>query len=102
VPQPNPTTRPTRDPARTSRSPSVKWRTTARVVIGVMLTLLGLLWILQGADVLQIRPLLCVAECQPLTGGSAGWLAIGAVTLVVGLGVTGVLRRRARRHPVDR
>jgi hypothetical protein len=60
----------------------------------MILTLLGLLWILQGADVVRIRPILCVADCQPITGGSPSWLAIGVVTLVVGLAVVGVLRRR--------
>jgi uncharacterized membrane protein YidH (DUF202 family) len=73
---------------------SVKGRKTARVVVGMVLILLGLLWILQGADVVRIRPILCVAKCQPLTGGSPVWLAIGVVALVVGLRVVGVLRRR--------
>ena len=62
--------------------------------MGTALILLGLLWILQGADVLRIRPILCVADCQPLTGGSPAWLAIGVVTVIVGLGVVRVLRRR--------
>ncbi len=71
-------------------------RKTARVVVGTALILLGLLWILQGADVVRIRPILCVADCQPITGGSPGWLAIGVFTLVVGLAVVGALRRRRR------
>lgn len=85
---------------------AVNWRKAARVVVGMVLILLGLLWILQGADVVRIRPILCVADCQPITGGSAGWLAIGVVTLVVGLTlvvgpeVVGVLRRR--RSPTTR
>ncbi|WP_433348584.1 hypothetical protein ACQP25_34200 [Microtetraspora malaysiensis] len=70
------------------------WRKTARIVGGTVLTLLGLLWTLQGADLVRIPPILCVAECQPVTGGSPVWLAIGVVTFVVGLGVLGVLRRR--------
>jgi hypothetical protein len=70
----------------------VKWRKTARVVGGMVLILLGLLWILQGADVARTRPILCFGDCQPITGGSPGWLAIGVVTLVVGLRVAGVLR----------
>ena len=73
---------------------TVKWRKTAKAVLGIVLVLLGLLWILQGADLVRIRPILCVANCQPITGGSPAWLAIGLITLVVGLGVVGVLRRR--------
>ncbi|WP_433413835.1 hypothetical protein ACQP1V_32300 [Microtetraspora malaysiensis] len=70
------------------------WRKAARIVGGTVLTLLGLLWTLQGADLIRIRPILCVAECQPVTGGSPVWLAIGVVTVVVGLWVLGVPRRR--------
>jgi hypothetical protein len=73
---------------------AVKWHGTARVVVGMVLILLGLLWILQGADVVRIRPILCLANCQPITGGSPLWLAIGVVTSAVGLRVVGVLRRR--------
>lgn len=72
----------------------MKWRKTARTVGGTVLALLGLLWILQGADVVRIRPILCVADCQPITDGSPGWLAVGVVTLVAGLGLAGMPRRR--------
>jgi hypothetical protein len=79
----------------------VKWRKTVKVAGGMVLILLGLLWILQGADVARMRPILCFANCQPITGGSPGWLAIGVVTLVVGLRAVGVLRRR-RSHRYSR
>jgi len=47
-----------------------------RMIVGIVLALLGILWILQGADLL---------------GGSGGmngkgiWIVIGAVVLVAGL-----------------
>ena len=71
-------------------------RTLARILFGVALMLLGLLWLLQGADVVRIRPILCVANCTPLEGGSVGWMAAGALVLVVGLLViaSGIRRRR--------
>ncbi|WP_223190401.1 hypothetical protein [Nonomuraea terrae] len=65
-----------------------------KIASGAVLVLLGLLWILQGADLVRIRPILCVAECRPLTGGSPAWLAIGVVAVVAGLALSGVLRRR--------
>lgn len=68
----------------------MRWRRTLSLIGGTVLILLGLLWILQGADVVRIRPLLCVADCQPLTGGSVGWLAVGVVTAMVGLAVVGL------------
>ena len=71
-------------------------RTIARILFGDALMLLGLLWLLQGADLVHIRPILCVANCTPLEGGSVGWMAAGALVLVVGLLViaSGIRRRR--------
>ena len=71
-------------------------RTIARILFGVALTLLGLLWLLQGADLVHIRPILCVANCTSLEGGSVGWMTAGALVLVVGLLViaSGIRRRR--------
>jgi hypothetical protein len=68
----------------------------ARILFGVALTLLGLLWLFQGADLMHIRPILCVANCTPLVGGSVGWMIAGALVLVVGLLViaSGIRRRR--------
>lgn len=66
---------------------------TARVVVGVVLVLLGLLWIVQGADLIRLRPILCAAECAPVTGGLLGWFTVGVVTFVVGLRLAGALRR---------
>ena len=75
----------------------MNWRALARILFGVALTLLGLLWLLQGADLLHIRPILCVANCKPLEGGSVGWMTAGALVLVVGLLVIASgLRGRAR------
>ena len=56
-----------------------------KVVVGTLLLLLGLLWTLQGADLLTIKPILCVANCEPITGGSMLWLGIGLVTLINGI-----------------
>ena len=72
-----------------------KARRAATILVGILLIPLGVLWILQGADVVRIRPLLCVADCQPITGGSPVWLVIGVVTFMVGLAV--VVMRWQRR-----
>ena len=62
---------------------------------GVVLVPLGLLWALQGADVVRIDPIGCVADCEPITGGSPAWLTIGVLTLLVG---AWLLRRGTRRR----
>lgn len=60
-------------------------RRVVRAIVGIVLALVGILWMLQGADLL---------------GGSGGmngqriWIAIGAVVLIGGLAVLAPLRRR--------
>ncbi|GII77747.1 hypothetical protein Sru01_27290 [Sphaerisporangium rufum] len=70
------------------------WRKVARVVVAAVLILLGALWTLQGTGILRIEPIMCVADCRPVTGGSAGWTVAGLVTLAIGLLV--LLRPRRR------
>ncbi len=77
---------------------AVNWRKLTRLAAGTALVLLGLLWTLQGADLVSIRPILCAGECKPVTGGSIAWLVAGAITTIIGLAVTGVLRLRAVRR----
>lgn len=38
---------------------------------------------MQGADLIQIKPILCVANCEPIAGGSTLWLSIGIITTVL-------------------
>jgi uncharacterized membrane protein SirB2 len=74
------------------------WRHIVLVVVGVVLVLLGGLWLLQGANVVHVRPILCVTNCKPITGGSAGWLVAGIVGVLLGLGTVAFgLRHRQRR-----
>jgi hypothetical protein len=76
----------------------MNWRALSWIVLGVASTLLGLLWLLQGADLLHIRPILCIANCKPMEGGSIGWMTAGALVLVAGLlAIAAGLRRRGRR-----
>ena len=76
----------------------MKFPALARILFGVALTLLGLLWLLQGADLVHIRAILCVANCTPLEGGSVGWITAGTLVLVVGvLMIVSGVRRRGRR-----
>ena len=55
-----------------------------KLVLGVVSFLLGVLWALQGADVIHIQPVLCVADCKPLVGGSFAWLVIGILAMLSG------------------
>ena len=74
------------------------WRSIACVTAGAVVALLGLLWALQGADLVRIEPILCAGECEPITGGSTGWLIAGIVSILIGLAVVTVPWRRRERQ----
>lgn len=67
-----------------------------KVIAGLLLTALGLLWAAQGADLVHIKPVLCVANCEPVTGGSTLWLSIGIMTTVIGLALLASLKLKRR------
>jgi len=70
-------------------------RDIAATVVGVLLALLGLLWLLQGAGVLRLCPLLCFVDCACLTGESEFWEVTGALAFILGIMVVGVSVRQA-------
>lgn len=59
-------------------------------VVGVAGILLGGLWLLQGLGLVQVRPILCVADCETVQGPSLGWVLAGAAVALCG--VLGVVR----------
>lgn len=69
--------------------------TTAAIGVGVVL--LGLLWFLQGADLVHVRPILCFADCEPLAGGSIGWLIAGLFGMIAGALLIRSSARQANR-----
>jgi hypothetical protein len=79
----------------------VSLRVLGLFVLGAALVLLGVLWVLQGADLVHVRPVLCVTDCKPVTGGSFGWLLAGVVTGLFGLFALAAARRQVHRteHP---
>ena len=65
-------------------------------IFGVIAVLLGGLWLLQGLGILQVRPILCFADCAPVQGPSPTWAIVGALTIVIG----GLAVLWSRRHAV--
>ena len=62
----------------------MNWKHITAIVIGVILSALGVLWFLQGSDLVHIKPILCFADCEVITGRSAEWQVQGAVAFVIG------------------
>jgi hypothetical protein len=63
-------------------------------IFAVLLIALGLLWSLQGAGLVHVKPIACVANCTELQGASAQWLVTGLVTIAAGGGLWYFARRR--------
>jgi hypothetical protein len=66
-------------------------------VFAGMLVALGVLWSLQGAGVVHVKPILCVADCTELQGASGQWLVTGIGAVAVGLVLWYLARRRAKK-----
>lgn len=63
--------------------------------IGVILELLGGLWLLQGLGLVHIKPILCFANCEPVQGPSTTWVIVGFVTAAIGTAlILHAIRRR--------
>jgi hypothetical protein len=56
-----------------------------KMILGIFIASLGVLWTLQGADLIWIKPVLCFADCEPLVGGSKAWLAVGVISIAIGV-----------------
>jgi len=74
-------------------------RKIAASLLGVVIALLGLLWLLQGAGLMVIcPPLLCFADCECIAGASPAWAAFGAAAFIIGAAIAGIsIRKRAAR-----
>jgi len=57
----------------------------ALIIVGLLFSALGGLWLVQGLGLVHIEPIACVAKCETLDGPSPTWTVIGAVVLAGGL-----------------
>jgi hypothetical protein len=67
------------------------------LVVSVIAVLLGGLWLLQGLGLVQVRPILCFADCEPVQGPSSTWAIVGLLVVTGGiLGIRYSLKHRAQ------
>lgn len=55
------------------------------IFMSAILIGLGTLWLLQGLDIIHIKPILCFADCDVMSGKSSLWQVVGTITLIIGL-----------------
>lgn len=67
------------------------------LIAGVLLALLGGLWMLQGLGLISVAPIACIGACEPLTGPSILWAIIGGLTIVAGGALVAWARRGSPR-----
>jgi hypothetical protein len=65
----------------------MKLKQIAVLLVGIIVALLGALWFLQGAGVLNQCPILCFADCECIAGGSLLWGVVGAVAFMIGIAI---------------
>jgi hypothetical protein len=65
-------------------------------LVGFFVALLGMLWFLQGAAILRLCSLLCVANCECVTSGSEFWEEVGVITLIGGITIISAVVWRER------
>ena len=63
----------------------VKKKFIALIILGIILSFFGILWFLQGSDLVHINPILCFADCTPITGTSVTWQIAGGIVFVIGV-----------------
>ena len=68
---------------------------------GIIAILLGLLWYLQGAAIIQVCPILCFADCECLMGGSRFWEIVGPIVILMGIGIVYLGLRYAKKDKTD-
>lgn len=56
----------------------------------------GLLWFLQGSDLLHIDPIACAGNCEPVEGHQSAWQVAGGVVVAIGLVATATGLRKVR------
>ncbi len=66
-------------------------------LFAVVLIAFGVLWSLQGAGLVHLKPILCFADCTELQGPSRQWLVTGIAAITAGAGLWYLARQRARR-----
>lgn len=68
------------------------------IIVGIVMASLGLLWFLQGSDLVHLKPILCFADCEPIVGKNPQWQITGVVVFILGIVIIGACIRSINRQ----
>lgn len=68
---------------------------TIALVVGVICVPPGL-WMFQALGIVQVRPILCFADCAPIQDPSSTWAIVGVIALASGVLAISYSRKRRR------
>lgn len=75
----------------------MRWIWTSLAVAGLPVIAVGVLWFLQGSDLVHIEPIACATDCEPLVGHRPAWQAAGAAAILTGALSITLATRKLRR-----
>ncbi len=67
------------------------------MILGLAVIALGILWFLQGSNLVRIDPVACGTQCEPIVGHQPAWQVAGIVAGMLGACVTTLSVRKLRR-----
>lgn len=74
----------------------MRWIWMSVSAVGLAVSGVGILWFLQGSDLVHIEPIACVGDCEPVVGHHPAWQVAGAVAVLTGALATTLAVRKLR------
>lgn len=74
----------------------MRWIWLLLAAVGLALSGVGILWFLQGSDLVHIDPIACVGDCEPIVGHHPEWQVAGVVAVSVGAAAAALATRKLR------
>lgn len=75
----------------------MRWIWMSVLAVGLAVSGVGILWFLQGSDLVHIQPIACVGDCEPVVGHHPEWQLAGVVAVLTGALATTLAVRKLRR-----
>lgn len=75
----------------------MRWIWMSVLAVALAVSGVGILWFLQGSDLVHIEPIACAGDCEPIVGHHPEWQVAGTVAVLAGAVATTLAVRKLRR-----